>query len=48
MLKDLKKEGNLSEDERANAEKEVQKIIDAFCDKADELSKAKEKEVMEV
>ncbi len=48
MLKDLKKEGNLSEDEIANAEKEVQKIIDAFCDKADELSKAKEKEVMEV
>ena len=47
MIKDLKNNG-ISEDECANAEKEVQKIIDAYCDKADELSKAKEKEIMEV
>lgn len=47
MLKDLKKEG-LSEDECASAEEEVQKIINIYCDKADELSKAKEKEIMEV
>lgn len=48
MLKDLKKEGSLSEDELAAAEKEVQKVIDNACDKADEACKAKEKEVMEV
>lgn len=48
MLKDLKKDSILSEDEYAVAEKEVQKVIDLYCDKADELSKAKEKEIMEV
>ncbi len=48
MLKDLKKDSVLSEDEYASSEKEVQKIIDAYCDKADELCKTKEKEIMEV
>lgn len=48
MIKDLKKEGTLSEDEQAVAEKEVQKIIDNFVNQSDELCKSKEKEIMEV
>ena len=48
LIKDLKKDGAISEDEQSLAEKEVQKLIDRYCDKADENSAAKEKEVMEV
>ena len=48
MLKDLKKDGELSEDEFAVAEKEVQKIIDKYTDLADQESAAKEAEVMKV
>ena len=48
MLKDLKKDGELSEDEFAAAEKEVQKYIDKYTALADEEAVAKEKEVMTV
>lgn len=48
LLKDLKKDALISEDEQAAAEKEVQKLIDKFCDNADNNCKSKEKEVMEV
>ena len=48
MLKDLQKEGTISEDELSTAEKEVQKLIDTYGDKIDDASKAKEKEIMEV
>ncbi len=48
MLKDLEKEGQLSEDMRASSEDEVQKLIDAAMVKIDELCKLKEKEIMEV
>ncbi len=48
MLKDLQKEGAISEDELASAEKEVQKLIDIYGDKIEDACKAKEKEIMEV
>lgn len=48
LIKDLEKEGVISEDERASAEKEVQKLIDSFNDKVEANCEAKEKEIMEV
>lgn len=47
MIKDLKKEG-ASEDECAGYEKEVQKSIDSYIVKVENLSIAKEKEIMEI
>jgi len=47
LLKDLKKEG-LSEDEVAVSEKEIQKLIDTYGDKIEEVCNAKEKEIMEI
>ena len=44
----MKKEGELTEDELATCEKDVQKLIDSFVEKADNLSNEKEKEVMEI
>ncbi len=48
MLKDMKKESSLSEDEFDTCEKEVQKIVDRFTDSADKLAEDKENEVMKV
>ncbi len=48
MLKDLEKEGSISEDEQSSAEKEVQKLIDQYNEKVEETCRAKEKEIMEV
>ncbi len=48
MLKDLKKDGEISEDEFAAAEKEVQKHIDKYTALADKLEEEKEEEVMKV
>ncbi|MBP3431858.1 MAG: ribosome recycling factor [Clostridia bacterium] len=48
MLKDMKKEGELSEDEYATCEKEVQKLIDKYTDMADKQAEEKEEEVMKV
>lgn len=47
-LKELKKEGEVSEDEERRAEDEVQKITDAHIDKINELLGAKEEEILEV
>ena len=47
-FKTMKKDGDLTEDELATCEKDVQKLIDSFGDKADQLSYEKEKEVMEI
>jgi ribosome recycling factor len=49
-MKDLKAaedEKMISEDDRKNAEKELQKLTDDFVAKADELFKDKEQEIME-
>lgn len=48
MLKDLKKDNALSEDEFAGFEKDVQKMIDKYTGLADALADEKEDEVMKV
>jgi len=48
MLKDMKKDGDISEDEFATCEKEVQKHIDKYTSLADEAADEKEEEVMKV
>lgn len=48
MLKDMKKDSTLSEDEFAQAEKDVQKMIDKYTELADKLASEKEDEVMKV
>lgn len=48
MLKDMKKESQLSEDELATCEKEVQKLIDKYTEMADTQADEKEQEVMKV
>ncbi len=48
MIKDLEKEGDISEDEMARYEDEIQALIDKGCEDVDENCKAKEKEIMEV
>jgi ribosome recycling factor len=47
-LKDLKKEGELSEDEERRAEEEVQKITDGFIERVNELLHHKEEEILEI
>lgn len=48
MLKDLKKDNALSEDELSSCEKDVQKMIDKYTALADNLATEKEDEVMKV
>ncbi len=48
MLKDLKKDNALSEDELAGYEKDVQKMMDKYTTLADDLATEKEEEVMKV
>ncbi|HNT58316.1 MAG TPA: ribosome recycling factor [Syntrophales bacterium] len=47
-LKDLKKEGDLSEDELFRTQDDVQKITDEFIKKTDQVLAAKEEEIMEI
>ena len=48
MLKDLQKEGGISEDESVKAQKQVQDFTDASIKKLDDIFAAKEKEILEV
>ena len=48
MIKDLEKEGEISEDERSRYEGDIQKIVDEACQNIDTNFDAKEKEIMEV
>lgn len=48
MLKDLKKEGDISEDELFKAQEATQKFTDDHIKMIDEIFKQKEKEVLEV
>jgi ribosome recycling factor len=48
MLKDLKKEKEISEDEQFKAQDEAQKITDDFIKKVDSVYAAKEKEILEI
>jgi ribosome recycling factor len=47
-LKDLKKEGEVSEDDEHRAEEEVQKLTDGFIERINELLHHKEEEILEV
>ena len=47
-FKKMKKNGELTEDELAGLEKDVQKMLDSAIEKIEKLSTAKEKEVMEI
>jgi ribosome recycling factor len=47
MLKEFKKEGEISEDDAFRGQEQVQKITDDYVAKVDELMEAKEKEIME-
>ena len=47
-IKDLEKNGEISEDEKASYEDNIQKIIDNAINKVEDNSKTKEKEIMEV
>lgn len=47
MLKELKNEKDISEDELYKAQEEVQSITDDFIKKIDQLTAEKEKEIME-
>jgi len=47
MLKELKKEKEISEDELFKSNEEVQKITDEFIKKIDEVTAGKSKEIME-
>lgn len=46
-IKALKKEGSITEDDVTNAEKKIQNLTDKYCKEIDELTTAKEKEIME-
>ncbi len=48
MLKDLKKEKEITEDGLYRSQEEVQKITDQFISQVDELCAAKEKEILEI
>lgn len=47
-LKELKKEGEISEDDERRAEEEVQKLTDAFIEKVNDLVHHKEDEILEI
>lgn len=48
MLKDLKKEKEITEDDLYRSQEEVQKATDQFISQVDELCSAKEKEILEI
>lgn len=48
MIKDLKKEKEISEDEQFKAQDEIQKITDDTIKKVDGVAALKEKEIMEI
>jgi ribosome recycling factor len=47
-LKDLKKEGDISEDDERRAEEEVQKLTNSFVEKINEVLQHKEDEILEI
>nr|HID57854.1 ribosome recycling factor [Desulfobacterales bacterium] len=47
MLKDLKRDGDIAEDEFFKAQEQIQKITDEYVRMADQVGKEKEKEIME-
>jgi len=48
MLRDLKKDKDISEDQEHNAQEELQKITDRFISDADGIGREKERELLEI
>jgi len=48
QLKTAKKDKSISEDDQFKSQEEVQKLIDKSIEKAEEIVKAKEKEILEI
>jgi ribosome recycling factor len=48
LFKQMKKDGEISEDEMSGVEKEVQKLMDFFNEQVEVVCSAKEKEIMEI
>lgn len=47
-LKGLKKANQITEDDEQNGEKKIQNLTDKYCKEIDNMSAAKEKEIMEI
>lgn len=47
-LKGLKKANQITEDDEQNGEKKIQNLTDKYCKEVDNMSAAKEKEIMEI
>ena len=47
-LKALKKNGEITEDDEKDGEKQIQNLTDKYCKEADDLQALKEKEIMEI
>ena len=47
-LKGLKKNNSITEDDEQNGEKKIQNLTDKYCKEVDNMSAAKEKEIMEI
>ncbi len=47
-LKAAKKQGDLTEDDLRDAEKEMQDLTDKYCKKIDQVASGKEKDIMEI
>ena len=47
-IKDLKKDGEVSEDDERRGEEEVQKITDSYIEKVNEMVHHKEQEILEI
>ena len=47
-LKKMEKDKEISEDELRQAEEQVQKVTDKFTKEVDDITKSKEKELMEI
>lgn len=48
IFKQMKKDGEISEDDLSGIEKDVQKLVDTFNTQIDEVCAVKEKEIMEI
>ncbi|WP_022664199.1 ribosome recycling factor [Desulfospira joergensenii] len=48
MLKELQKDGEISEDDSFKGQKQIQDLTDKYIQKLDEIFEAKEKEILEV
>jgi ribosome recycling factor len=47
LLKSLKKDGDISEDDAFKAQDQIQKITDEYIENIDKIYKEKEKEILE-